>query len=572
MYLEMINMLIGRWMMPVWLLLWGGCYRTAPEGYVIHKTAVADSAMVVSAHPLATATGLRILRAGGNAVDAAVAVQFTLAVVYPSAGNIGGGGFMLIAPPQGEPAALDFRERAPGAAFRDMYLDGAGAPIPDASVLGALAAGVPGTVAGMAEAHRRYGRLPWPELLKDAIRHAEEGLGLTALEARYLNERQALFRQVNREHVPFVQAEAWREGDLLVQPDLARTLGRIRDLGGAGFYEGETAELILEEMRRSGGWISRQDLMDYRAVWRTPLAGSFRGMEVLTMPPPSSGGVALLQLLGMAEAFAPDPGEAFRPAAMHRMAEASRRAFADRASYLGDPDFVEVPVPALLDSGYLRRRFADFRADTVTPSALVRAGLPAPSEPEQTTHFSIMDAEGWAVSVTTTLNLAYGSKLVVQGAGFLLNNEMDDFSLKPGVPNQFGLIGDSANAIAPGKRMLSSMTPTILRHDGQTFLVLGSPGGSTIITTVFQVVLGVLDFGLTLEDAVRAPRFHHQWRPDTLWMEPGWPDSVRTGLSRLGHRLVEREPYGRVDAIHRLPDGRLVGVADPRGDDHAAGY
>lgn len=572
MYYIKLNLIARGWLLPLWLLVWGGCHRSAPEDYVIHKTAEADSAMVVSAHPLATATGLRILRAGGNAVDAAVAVQFTLAVAYPSAGNIGGGGFMLIAPPAGEPSALDFRERAPGVAFRDMYLDGAGEPIPDASVLGALAAGVPGAVAGMYEAHQRYGRLPWPVLLEDAIRHAEEGVMLTALEARYLNERQALFRQVNRDPVPFVRAQAWQEGDLLVQPDLARTLGRIRDRGVAGFYSGETAELIVQTMRQSGGWISREDLADYRAVWRTPLVGSFRDHEVLTMPPPSSGGLALLQLLGMTEAYAPDPGEAFRPAAVHRMAEASRRAFADRASYLGDPDFVDVPVLALLDSGYLYRRFADFRPDTVTPSSRVRAGLAGAAEPEQTTHFSIMDTEGWAVSVTTTLNLAYGSKLVVQGAGFLLNNEMDDFSLKPGVPNQFGLIGDSANAIAPGKRMLSSMTPTILRRNGRPVLVLGSPGGSTIITTVYQVLVGVLDFGLTLEEAVRAPRFHHQWRPDTLWLEPGWPDSVRQVLSRLGHHLVERDPYGRVDAIHRLPDGRLLGVADPRGDDHAGGY
>jgi gamma-glutamyltranspeptidase / glutathione hydrolase len=554
----------------LWLAL--GCRQKAPSVYTIATSAEGDSAMVVTAHPLATATGLRILRAGGNAVDAAVAIQFTLAVVYPAAGNLGGGGFMLIVPPEGEPAALDFRERAPGTAFAGMYLDALGEVIPDASVLGALAAGVPGTVDGMVEAHRRYGRLPWPELLRDAIDHARQGIFLTEIEARFLNERRDLFLQVNRRDTPFTARLTWQEGDRLVQLELAATLVRIRDHGREGFYGRETAAMILEEMQRSGGWISARDLEDYRSVWREPLRGEFRGLEVLTMPPPSSGGLALLQLLGMMELHGGAGSESFGPAVLHRMAEASRRVYADRATWLGDPDFIEFPLRALLDPGYLRGRLADFSPDTVTPSAQVLAGQPAGFESEETTHFSITDQEGWAVAVTTTLNLAYGSKLVVSGAGFLLNNEMDDFSIKPGVPNQFGLVGGSANAIAPGKRMLSSMTPTILRRDGQALLVLGTPGGSTIITTVFQIILRVLDFGSGLEEAVRAPRFHHQWRPDTLWMEPGWPDSVHRGLIRYGHRVVERAPYGRVDAILRGEGGSWQGVADPRGDDHAEGF
>jgi gamma-glutamyltranspeptidase/glutathione hydrolase len=553
------------------LLFVAGCYRVQPADYVIQKEAVGDSAMVVTAHPLATEVGLNILRAGGNAVDAAIAVQFALAVVYPAAGNIGGGGFMLVASPEGKVDALDFREQAPLSATRDMYLDEQGNPVEGLSVLGHLAAGVPGTVDGMVKAHARYGSLPWGELIEPAIRFAEEGFQVTLQEAELLNEKRDLFLEVNPQNIPFVKAKPWQEGDLLKQEDLAATLSRIQEQGRKGFYTGKTAELIIAEMQRGSGLISKEDLSGYESKWRSPIKGQYRGYTIYAMPPPSSGGVALLQLLEMMEADSLVETALHEALTMHLMVEASRRVYADRAIYLGDPDFVEVPVESLLDSTYLIARMASFSIDTVTPSDQVFAGDLTGYESEETTHFSILDAKGMSVSVTTTLNLAYGSKVVVQGAGFILNNEMDDFSMKPGVPNQFGLIGAEANAIQPKKRMLSSMTPTIVLKDNAPIMVVGSPGGSSIITTVFQMITGVFDFEQTLSNMVQAPRFHHQWRPDTIYVEPGFREGLLDSLRYLGHKVVERSPYGRVDAIH-VTKGKIIGVADRRGDDHAAGY
>ncbi len=529
--------------------------------------------MVVTAHPLATEVGVQILEAGGNAVDAAIAVQFALAVVYPVAGNIGGGGFMLIRQPDGEAMALDFRERAPLAASRDMYLDSAGQIIDLLSTLGHLSNGVPGTVDGMITAHARYGSMDFRELVTPSVALARNGILLTADEADGLNLARTELEVVNQSASPFVDLDPWKTGDLLVQKDLAHTLERIAHVGREGFYQGETARLIIEDQRAGGGMISQEDLDEYHSVWRNPIRGWFGDLEILSMPPPSSGGIALLQLLEGIEDSQLSQEDLLSVSSIHRMAETMRRVYADRAAYLGDPDHVEVPVDQLLDSLYIRSRMQNFRTDTITPSDWVQEGTWDVHESDQTTHFSIVDKDGMAVSVTTTLNLEYGSKVIVQGAGFLMNNEMDDFSAKPGVPNSFGLIGSTANAIAPGKRMLSSMTPTIVADHGQTRLVVGSPGGSKIITTVFQIILHTLMLDVPLKEAVALPRMHHQWTPDILFVEENLfhPDTLEA-LRALGHQVVERSPIGRVDAIWIDAVGNRTGVADPRGDDHAAGF
>jgi gamma-glutamyltranspeptidase/glutathione hydrolase len=533
---------------------------------------MADSAMVVSAHPLASDVGVAILRKGGNAADAAVAVQFALAVTFPYAGNLGGGGLLVLRQADGSVNALDFREKAPMAAHRDMFLDRQGEVIPKFSEKGRLSAGVPGSVAGMVALHARYGRLPWAELVQPSIDLARKGFAATAHEAKWLNEQQADFRVFNQGGQAYLlAADVWKEGDTIRQEDLARTLERIRDQGRAGFYAGETAQLLLAEMQR-GGIITQNDLDSYEAKWRTPLRGSFRGFGIVTMPPPSSGGIVLLQMLAMVEKAPLQDWGPDAAATIHWMVEAERRAFADRAEYMGDPDFVKVPVAGLLESGYLHARMADFNPKRATPSDSIRHGAPR-QEPTETTHFSIVDPEGNAVSVTTTLNSPYGSKVWVAGAGFLLNNEMDDFSVKPGVPNIFGLVGNEANAIAPGKRMLSSMTPTIVEKDGKIFMVLGTPGGATIPTSIFQVVLDVIVHGMTLQEAVDFKRFHHQWLPDEIMIEDStFSTATWDALRAMGHRVCVREPIGRVDAILRHVDGKLEGAADKRRDDVARGF
>ena len=536
-------------------------------------------AMVVSAHPEASRIGIEILQKGGNAYDAAIAVQFALAVALPVAGNIGGGGFIVYRHQDGTAGTLDFRETAPAAATRDMYLDAQGNPVAARSQAGALAVGVPGTVAGMEALHQRLGKLPWAELLAPAVALAARGVILTEKEAAGLVRTQAAFMQHNPASRPaYVRAAgrpAWQRGDTLRLSELANTLQRVQLLGRAGFYAGPTAEALLATMRAQGGIISQKDLNDYRPKWREALRGQYRGHEVITMPPPSSGGVALLQLLQMLEPTDLAQLGYHSPAAVALVTEAQRRVYADRATYLGDPDFGRVPVARLLAPAYNKRRGSSIRLNgPATPSAAVAAGTGLPAyESDQTTHYSILDAQGNAVSCTTTLNGAYGSKVVVAGAGFLLNNEMDDFSAKAGTPNMYGLVGGAANAIAPGKRMLSSMTPTILTRNGKVTLVTGSPGGSTIITSVLQSILNVIDYKMSAPQAVAAPRLHHQWLPDYIDVEagalrPGAADTLRT----RGYQLHDRAAWGRLDIIRIRPDGILEGGADPRGDDTAIGY
>lgn len=530
--------------------------------------------MVVSAHPIASEVGVAILKKGGNAVDAAVAVQFALAVVYPNAGNLGGGGFLVYRSARGELASLDFREKAPGDAFRDMYLDMHGEPIVDLSLRSQLASGVPGSVDGMVKAHEKYGKLSWKELLQPSVDLARKGFALTAMQAREINSRRESFLKYNPEGTVFTSRQNWSEGDNFLQPELAHTLELIRDQGRKGFYEGETADKIVAEMKSGNGIISLQDLKDYEAQWRKPVVGSYRGYKVISMPPPSSGGIALLQMLHSVEAFPLGRWGFQSDSTVQVMIEAERRVYADRAEHLGDPDFYQVPQNQLINLKYNAIRMSDMNFDQATPSAAIHAGsVGAVAESEETTHFSIVDKEGNAVSLTTTLNGSYGSQVVVKGAGFLLNNEMDDFSVKPGAPNMFGLIGGKANSIEPGKRMLSSMTPTILEKDGKLFMVVGTPGGSTIMTSVFQTILNVIDWNMGMQQAVDAPRFHHQWLPDHVDAEAAsFTPELRSRLSQKGYNIKERGAIGRVDAILVSESGVLTGGADQRGDDKAVGY
>ncbi len=554
------------------ILLGLSCKKETPfSHYVNDKTMVDDSAMVVTAHPVASAIGKDILKKGGNAIDAAIAVQFALAVCYPVAGNIGGGGFMVYRDKDGKVTTLDYREMAPSAAKSDMYLDKDGNAIPDKSQFGHLACGVPGSVAGMYEAFLKYSKLKdWKALVQPSIDAASLGIEITDKEAMAFNEDDTIFTKVNGRKTVFNQS-VWKKGDVLVQKELAKTLMLIRDLGRDGFYKGQTADLIIAEMKSGGGIITHQDLANYKAIWRDAISFTYRGHKIYSMPPPSSGGIALQQLMKSIEPYDIGAMKVHTPAIVHLMVEAERRVYADRAAHLGDPDYYKVPQSQLVDSTYIAKRMSSFNKEKAGKSSDIAAGKF--HESEQTTHYSIVDQYGNAVSITTTLNGGYGSYVVVDGGGFILNNEMDDFSIKPGVANLYGLIGAEANKIEAGKRMLSSMTPTIVEKDGRLKIVVGTPGGSTIITSVFQTIINMIDFGMTATEAVNTPRFHHQWLPDLIQNEENCLTiETRTKLEAMGHTFKSRKSIGRVEAILVNDKNLLEGAADHRGDDDVKGF
>ncbi len=554
------------------------CHTTKPfSDYKSQKTIIADKAVVSAAHPLATKAGLDIIRQGGNAIDAAITVQLALAVVYPRAGNLGGGGFLVYRSGDGkETSTLDYRERAPAKAFRDMYLDANKNVIEGKSQKGVLASGVPGTVDGCYKMFLKYSKLKdWKKLVQPAVDLAKNGFAITESEANRLNLNKLEFIKNSTRPTALVKKDTavkWKTGDILKQAELAQTLIRIRDNGRAGFYEGKTADLIVAEMERGNGFITKEDLKKYEAAWRKPMVGKYRGHEIITMPPPSSGGIALLQLLGIVEDY-PLSNYGFHSAeAIHLFVEAERRVYADRAEHMGDADFYPVPVAGLIEKSYVINRFKTFMPNRATRSEDVKAGEPK-AEKENTTHLSIVDTEGAAVSITTTLNDNYGCRTVVGGAGFLLNNEMDDFSVKPGVPNMYGAIGGEANAIQPNKRPLSSMTPTIVAKDGKLFMVVGTPGGTTIITSVFQVITNVIDFNMTMTEATQAKRFHSQWMPDVVAVEKdAFSDLTIKKVKSLGHNIQFRPYIGLIEAILVRADGKLEGAADNRSDDSAEGF
>ena len=527
--------------------------------------AVGSRGMVATDEELATRVGVDLLRSGGNAIDAAVATAFALAVTLPSAGNIGGGGFIVARMPDGTTAALDFREAAPGAATRDMYLDEQGEPT-NASLIGHLASGVPGSVAGLWEAHRRFGSRPWAELVAPAIRLAGDGFVVREGLARAIAGQARRFREFEGSAALFLPGgEPLQAGTVWRNPDLAAVLTRIAERGPAGFYEGETADLIVAEMQRGGGIITHEDLRSYRAKWREPVEFTYGGHRVISMPPPSSGGITIAQIAGMLEPYRLGSLGWHSADAVHLTGEAMKRAFADRNHYLGDPDFVNIPRAMLLSDAHAEERRASIRLDRATPSGEVTPGLGADREGTHTTHFSVVDGQGGAVALTTTINTGYGSRVVVAGAGFLLNNEMDDFAAKPGSPNGYGLVQGESNAIQPGKRMLSSMTPTIvLGADGQPVLVTGASGGPRIISAVWQIVSNVVDYGMDANAAVSAPRVHHQHLPDLLSLESdGFPPEVVEALRARGHELRTGGGVGVGASIVRRA-GAWHGMADPR--------
>jgi gamma-glutamyltranspeptidase / glutathione hydrolase len=539
---------------------------------------IGANAMVVSAHPLASEIGNEILKQGGNAYDAAIAVNFALAVVYQQAGNIGGGGFMVHRQTDGSIGSIDFREKAPIAAHQDMYLDEKGDVISGLSQEGHLAVGVPGTVDGMAQIHSKFATMDWADLVAPAIDLAEKGFKLTSQGAVSLNSSYGSFEDNNNKEITILSQDKWEEGNHITFPDLANTLRLISINGREGFYGGSVADKIVSEMIKSDGLITYEDLNQYSAVWRDPVETSYNGYKVITMPLPSSGGVSLVQLLKGAEQVDIAQWDHNSTSHIHYMTELQRRAYADRAEWLGDPDFVEVDVVRLTSPDYIQNRNSNIDAQNKTDSQDIKPGAVSTIESFETTHFSIVDKWRNAVSITTTLNGMFGSKVVVDGAGFFLNNEMDDFSVKAGVANQFGLVGNEKNSIQPEKRMLSSMSPTILEKDGELFMVVGSPGGSTIITVVYQSISNVIDYGMSMQEAVDAKKTHSQWLPDVVVLEKG-----STNLSTLGNLISKGHipvpwpmfPFGlgRVNAILVREDGSLEGAADDRAEDNfAAGH
>jgi gamma-glutamyltranspeptidase/glutathione hydrolase len=527
---------------------------------------VARNGMVASQEALASQVGLDILKQGGNAVDAAVAVGFALAVTLPQAGNLGGGGFMLVhhaARKQTE--ALDFRETAPSAARRDLYLNEKGEVDEDRIRYSHQAAGTPGTVAGLALAHQRHGRLSWKQLVEPAIRLAERGIPVSPELAQSLQEARQRMTPWPASMKVFFKADGapYQPGERLVQSDLATSLGLIAEQGAQAFYEGAIAQKLVADMQAHRGLIHLDDLKNYRAVVRNPVQGRYRDYDIISMPPPSSGGAHLIQMLNILETWPMGESGPESAVTIHRMAEAMKLAYADRSAYLGDPDFVKIPLAGLTSKAYAKALAAQIDPHRARPATEIKPGQPQPYESGQTTHYSIVDRDGNAVAVTYTLNFPYGSGIVATGTGILLNNEMDDFAAKPGVPNAYGLIGGEANAVGPGKRPLSSMTPTLVFKDGQVVLVTGSPGGSRIITTVLQIVLNVIDHRMNIAEATIAPRIHHQWWPDELRVEEGFsPDTVRL-LEGLGHRVVVQDAMGNTQSIVRTPEG-LFGCSDTR--------
>lgn len=545
--------------------------------YSDKKGVFGKNGMVASAHAEASQAGLDILKAGGNAVDAAVATHFALAVAFPFAGNLGGGGFAVIRDKNGKAFTLDFREKAPLKAHRDMYLDSAGNVINGLSLKGHLASGVPGSVDGMVEMHQKHGKLPWTKLLEPAIRLAGEGVVLTEREALGLNNNVQVFEEVNGKASPYFKkpdGSKWVKGDLLVQKDLATTLEAIQKHKREGFYAGKVADQLVAEMQKGGGIISMEDLKKYHSAWRTPLQAKYKEFNIITMPPSSSGGVALIQLLRFTEPYPLQKWGWNSEKTVQVMIEAERRVYADRAKWMGDMDFVKVPMAELTSYKYLRERWSNYDSTKATKSSDISGGLVPGYESDETTHYSVVDSDGNAVSITTTLNGAYGSKVIVQGAGFLMNNEMDDFSIKAGVPNMFGLIGNKANEIAPEKRMLSSMTPTIVEKDGKLLMVVGTPGGSTIITSVYQTILNVTDHKMSMQQAVNALKFHHQWLPDRTVFEPNAiTENAAKNLRNKGYEIDQQKgTLGRMDCIMVHPDGTLEGASDPRADNTSKGY
>ena len=538
--------------------------------YQSQKKLSATNGAVVCAHPLAAKVGIQILKNGGNAIDAAIATQLALAVVYPGAGNIGGGGFMVAHLKNGKNITLDFRETAPAKASRDMYLDANGNPQMQLSQDGHLASGIPGTIAGLFAA-MKYAQLPFKKLIQPAIDLAEFGFAITAHQARDFNQLKKEFEQLNSSPVVFVKEKAWKAGDTLIQRELANTLKRIRDNGAKDFYEGVTAKLIAKEMAKGKGIITLEDLKNYTAKLRQPMEFDYKDCHIVTMPLPSSGGIIMEQVLKMIGDRNIAAMRFQTAASVQLLTEAERRAFADRAQYLGDADFVKVPVSTLVSTKYLKERMKDYAPDKAGRSDVIKAGS---IESEETTHLSILDKEGNAVSVTTTLNGGYGSRTVVAGAGFILNNQMDDFSVKPGVPNMYGAVGAEANAIAPGKRMLSSMTPTIVLKNKLPYMVVGTPGGTTIPTSVIQTIVNIIDFKMSAEDAVNKPKFHHQWLPDEIAIENDFDQATIDSLTTMGYVVKKRGEIGRTELI-LITNGKkksIVAVGDKRGDDAAEGY